>query len=494
MHTTDRCRCNPNAVICAALALLSWFSARADEPTVRTAPVRAELGIERITLPAGERLGLMGGTVLFPVGDRWWAGLGVYGAATGQRGGLFVGGAEIRREWTLPWGFELSTGLHAGGGGGAAAPVGGGLMLRGALGLSRDLGPLRAGLTWSHVRFPSGDIQSSQWGVVFSWQRPFRHFDLEAVGQRQPAGDATGLGFRRIAGTAGVYSLRGSDTRRIGTVGGRAEWAAGSGGGFTGIEAAAAASGGAAGYMEILGTAGWRVAPLEAMPQLAFEARGAVGLGGGGGVPTEGGGIGKVSAGVSYDWGHGWRSGLDAGLLRGIGSPLRGRSAQVWLAMDLEPSSPAPGSATITRNEWSTSVQREVRAQRNNGPARGLDTIGIKFNRYVDGHIYLSAQAHSAFAGGAGAYSIGLVGAGAATRPGAGLRFGAELLVGAAGGGGVASGGGAIAQALAWAGWPITRDSELRFGAGSVKALRGGELRSPVVELTWTRSLGLGGH
>jgi hypothetical protein len=476
------------------LAVLSPFTAYADEPQARTPPVRAEIGFERIKLPADERLGLVGGSVLFPVADDWWAGLGVYGAATGQRGGLFVGGAEIRREWALPWGWGIGTGLYAGGGGGAAAPVGGGLMLRGALNLSRDLGPLRAGLSWSHVRFPSGDIQSSQWGLLLSWQRPFRHFDLDAVGQRQPAGGATGLGFRRIAGTVGTYSLRGTDTRRIGTVGGRAEWASASNGAFTGIEAAAAASGGAAGYMEILGTAGWRVAPWDALPQLAFEARGSIGLGGGGGVQTEGGAIGKASAGLSVDWGQGWRSGLDAGLMHGIGSPLRARTAQVWLAMDLEPSPSAPGGATVSRNEWSVTVQRQTRAQRNNGPARGLATIGMKLNRHVSDHVYLSAQAHSAFSGGAGAYSIGLVGAGAATRPSGALRSGLELLLGAAGGGGVASGGGAIAQALAWAGWPTGRESELRFGVGTVKALRGGELSSPVVELTWTRTLGLGGH
>jgi hypothetical protein len=493
MPTNAPPRCKPNRSFCAALALFSCASVRADEPSARTAPVRGELGFERITLPADEHLGLVGGTVLFPVADRWWAGLGIYGAATGQRGGLFVGGAEIRREWALPWGLDLGTGVYAGGGGGAAAPVGGGLMLRGALTVSRDLGPLRAGLTWSHVRFPSGDIQSSQWGVLLSWQRPFRVFDIDAVGQRQPPGDATGLGIRRMAATVGTYSPRGADARHIGTVGSRAEWAADSHGAFTGIEAAAAASGGAAGYMEILGTAGWRVAPFISAPRLAFEARGSLGLGGGGGVPTEGGGIGKVAAGVSFDGGHGWRSGLEAGLLRGIGSSLRARSAQLWLALDLEPSSSATAGATISRSEWSVTLQRQARAQRNDGSTRALDTVGMKLNRYVSDHIYLSAQAHSAFAGGAGAYSIGLVGAGMATRPDGNVRFGSELLVGAAGGGGVASGGGAIAQALAWAGWPLTRDSELRLGLGAVKALRGGDLRSPVLELTWTRALGLGG-
>ena len=486
---------HPRPALCAALSIAFVCPlVHANEPLAHTVPIRAEVGFERITLPGDERMGLVGGSVLFPIAERWWAGPAVYGAATGQRGGLFVGGAELRREWALPAGWDLGAGLYAGGGGGAAAPVGSGLMLRGAFTLSHDLGPLRAGLTWSHVRFPSGDIQSSQWGVLLSWQRPFRYFDADAAGQSQPAGDATGLGFRRIAGTIGTYALRGSDSRRIGTVGGRAEWAAGSDGLFTGIDAAAAATGGAAGYMEILGTLGWRITPWSALPQLSFEARGSLGLGGGGAVPTEGGTIGKLLAGASYDWGQGWRTGIEAGVLRGIGSPLRARVAQLWVAMDLEPAAEAPGSGTISRNEWSVTLQRQTRAHRNDGSARALDTIGMKLNRYVDDHIYLSVQAHSAFAGGAGAFSIGLIGAGASTRPAAGLRYGAELLLGAAGGGGVASGGGAIAQALGWAGLPVTRDSELRVGLGAVKSLRGGELRSPVLELTWTKALGLGGR
>jgi len=477
--------------ICAPLAL-ACASVRADDLAEHTVPIRAELGFERITLPGDEQLGLVGSSVLFPIADRWWAGLAVYGAATGQRGGLFVGGAELKREWELPWGWDLGTGLYAGGGGGASAPVGGGLMLRGALTLSRDLGPVRAGLTWSHVRFPSGDIQSSQWGVLLSWQRPFRYFDADAAGQRQPPGDATGLGFRRIAGTVSTYSLRGSDSHRIGLVGGRTEWAAASEGLFTGIEAAAAASGGAAGYMEILGTVGWRIAPWTALPQLTFDVRGALGLGGGGAVPTEGGGIAKLMAGVGFDWGHGWRTGIEGGVLHGVGSSLRANVAQLWVAMDLEPSSDAAG--TVSRNEWSVTLQRQARAQRNDGSTRALDTLGMKLNRYVDDHIYLSAQAHSAFAGGAGAYSIGLIGAGASTRPSGGLRYGGELLLGAAGGGGVATGGGAIAQGLVWAGLPVSRDSELRAGVGAVKSLRGGELHSPVLELTWTKALGLGGR
>lgn len=474
----------------AALAALAGAPALAAEPVAHEAVIDVGLGYERLKLPGGERMGLASGWVLFPLGGQWWAGPAVYGAAGGQRGGLFVGGAELQRRFDLPWGWDLRAGLFAGGGGGAAAPVGSGLMLRGAATLTHDFGPLRAGLSWSRVSFPSGDIGSSQLGLTFSWERPFRYFDPEAAGQRQPAGAPTGLGIQRLAGTVGAYQLRGSDTRRVGLVGARAEWLPLPSGLYTGIEAAAAASGDAAGYMEILGNVGWRWTP-STLP-VSLEARGALGLGGGGAMPTEGGALGKLAIGASVDWGGGWRTGIEVGEVRGLGSTLRAHTGQVWLALDLEPSPDAPASGTVSRNEWSATLQHNLRAQRRDGTTAPLDTIGIKLDRYVDDHLYLSGQAHSAFAGGVGAYSIGLIGAGLATAPGV-YRFGAELLVGAAGGGGVASGSGAIVQSVTWAGWSVTPLSQLRFGVGAVRALRG-DLRSGVVELSWTRALGLGGR
>jgi hypothetical protein len=475
----------------AFIAAATWLPAAA-QPETHESTIGVGLGFEQLKLPADEKMGLLGASVLFPLGGSWWAGPAVYGAASGQRGGLFVGGAELQRRFALPWDWDLRAGLFAGGGGGAAAPVGGGLMLRAAATLTHEIGPLRGGLSWSHVRFPSGEISSSQVGLVLSWERPFRYFDAQAAGQAQAAGGPTGLGFQRLAGTIGGYQLRGSDTRRIGLVGGRAEWQASPSGLYTGIEAAAAASGGAAGYMEILGNVGWRWAPIPATLPLSFEARGALGLGGGGAVPTEGGAIGKVSIGASVEWGGGWRSGIEVGEVRGLGSTLRGHAAQVWLAMDLEPPPAEPGSGTISRNEWSATLQHHLDAQRNDGTSASLDTIGIKFDRFVGEHVYLSGQAHTAFAGGAGAYAVGLIGAGLATAP-ASLRFGAELLLGAAGGGGVATGSGAIAQTVAWAGFSATPESQVRVGIGAVKALRG-ELRSGVLELSWTRALGLGGR
>lgn len=59
------------------------------------------LSFETLRLPGGEHMGLVGGAVLFDIDGRWAAGPAVYGAATGQRGGLFVGGIEVQRLGTL---------------------------------------------------------------------------------------------------------------------------------------------------------------------------------------------------------------------------------------------------------------------------------------------------------------------------------------------------------------------------------------------------------
>ncbi|MFO1220177.1 MAG: hypothetical protein U1E89_17570 [Burkholderiaceae bacterium] len=473
------------ALACAAAL---WHTpALADE-----LPTRITLGAEVVHLPAGERMGLAGGAVLFDAGDAWWLGPAVYGAASGSRGGLFVGGLQVLKRWPIAPRWWLQASAYAGGGGGGSAPVGGGLMWRPELAVMHEFGAFEAGLGWSHVRFATGDIASSQLGVLLSWRGDFVHRGLDAGATHGPA--RTGFGFDELAGTATRYNLRNTPGRRIGLVGARAEHASGTraeGAGDAwrwGIEAAAAAQGDAAGYMEILGTLGRDIAlGADAPTAPRITLRGALGLGGGGAVPTGGGAIGKLAAGLAWPLGNGVSVGAEAGIVRALDAPLRARTAQLWLSMNLEP----PAAAPAVRSEWAATIQGYAHARRVDGSSRDLQTIGLKLNRYVGESLYLSAQAHSAFAGGAGAYSVGLVGAGLATRAvDAPWQFGAELLAGAAGGGGVVTGGGAIVQALAWAGWRWRPEQQWRLGVGAVRSLRG-DLSTPIAELTWMRAFGL---
>jgi hypothetical protein len=481
------------------LAQLSCVAAAAQDSqglTRQSIPIGYVFGIERVKLPGNETMGLAGASLLFDIDGRWAFGPAVYGAATGQRGGLFVGGVEVQRAWEVGRGWWAITGLYAGGGGGAAAPVGSGLMLRPAVSLYKDVAQAVAlGVSWSSVRFPSGDIHSQQVGLTMAWRSNFGFLNGRGsdTGGREPP-QATGLGLERIAATLTDDHFSDGSGRRVGLVGVRADRGSQADGLRWGVEAAAAAKGDAAGYMEILATAslGTRLAP-RLLPTWRLGARVSVGLGGGGSVPTGGGLLAKAGLTTEIGLAPGWTLGADAGLARADGT-FKARFAQVHLGIDLEPGAgrPARADAEPVRTEWVAVLQHHGALPRTDGSSRPLDTIGLKLDRYLGANLYVSGQAHSAFSGRAGAFSIGLFGVGAATTGMAPFRIGAELLVGAAGGGGVQTGGGALVQALAWASASTSAHTEWRIGLGQAKPLHG-QAGSAVAEIAWSRRFGMNG-
>lgn len=485
---------HPLAVV-FALAALSG-AARADDVRPEILPTAGALGFESIRLPQGERLGLVSGSLLFDVGGNWGVGPAVYGAATGGRGGFFVGGVEVQHRWDLGSGFSLATGLYAGGGGGAAAPVGHGLMLRPSVTVLKDIGPtFQLGLAWSSVRFPSGDIRSNQLGLVLGWRQEFRYLSGSGSLTNATTLPSAGLGFDRISAMVTTYDLRDGSGRHLSLVGARADRRTSIDGVIWGMETSAAAKGDAAGYMEILGTASYSITPLASVaPTWRVGVRGSAGIGGGGGMPTGGGSVGKAAVTTEWSPMPGWTLGAEYGAVTSRGS-FRARQAQVWLGVDLEPSLDGRGDAgaRVVRTEWVGSWQHHTRVTRRDGSHQSLDTIGLALNRYLGQHIYITGQAHSAFAGSAGAYSVGLVGLGASAQPLPTLRVGAEFLGGAAGGGGVATAGGAVLQGLAWGAWQPGKVGEIRFGVGATRPLHNGRA-GPVFELAWSRAFGMAGR
>lgn len=461
-------------------------------PPVRTADARLRLGEERIHLPGSERLRLLGMTELFNVGGEWWIGPGVYGAATGRRGGLFVPGVEAA--WSHPFNdwLAVDTGLFAGGGGGGAAPVGGGLMLRPHADLVFRFPGFYTGPTWSMVRFTSGDIRSHQFGWMINFDSSFRYRAADALrpGQRTD-GSATGIGFDRIAATLTTWKPRGSRstdgsalTQTIDLVGLRAERTV-DGPLWAGIETAGAAHGGVAGYAEVLGTAGLRWPVVG--DRLSLGVRGALGLGGGGGIDTGGGLIAKAAAGGTLRLTDTLGIGVEAGL---IDAPRRAHFkaafGTVSLNWKLDAGLPRHASwdavpdAEATRMEFAAGVER-YHAARKAGGAPALEAVALQLDRFVTPSFYVSGQLQSAFGGGAGAYSVGLFGVGAQVPVVPRLRLGIEAAAGAAGGGGVDTQGGAIVQGRAYADLALSDSLSLRVGGGRIKALHGG-LDAPEVD------------
>lgn len=423
-------------------------------------------GFERVTLPAEEGMGLASLTYLVEAAPGWWLGPALYGAASGQRGGLFTWGLEGQRQWALGGRWRLATGLYVGGGGGASAPVGGGLMLRPHADLLFDAGGWSLGVSASQVRFPSGAISSRQLGLVLTVDDVFTPSDR---GFFQPERLVLSAGaYRSAPGRTGFLVLRAEqpiDATFSGTV-----------------EAGAAVSGGADGYAEFLAGA-LALWPAQGAP-LRVGARVAAGLGGGGAVPTGGGVVGKAALVGRVQLSPSLGVELEAGQARALDGDLRSGYAALALTFEC--------CRTPADTEWSVGLQHYRGAQRRDGRNEPMETIGLKLREALGGAWYASAQAYGAYSGGAGAYSVGLLGVGArgALDTAGTWRVGAEMLVGAAGGGGVSSRGGAVVQPMLWADAATGPLGRLQLGAGVMRSVRG-ELKTPVVELSWVVPLGL---
>jgi len=452
----------------------------------REKPAFARLGYETLTLPGDEKMGLVGMTYLVQPTEGLCLGPAAYGAASGQRGGFFTFGAEGALCTRLYGPLDLVAGLYVGGGGGAAAPVGGGLMLRPHVDLMWNFGALRAGVSWSKVYFPNGDIDSDQVGLVLDLPLSFGYLPAGQGSLASWGGQRSGIGFDRFLAVAGVYAPRG-DARgssgaplpsHIGYVGARAE-AQLRPALYVGLEANGAASGGVDGYMEMLATLGTDVALGDGGVRLG--GRVALGMGGGGDMPTGGGLLGKAAVDLSVPLTRDLSLGLEAGWAsapQGDFSAPFGSLALRW-ALD-----PLPGVAPVpVRQEWSAGAEIFFDAARKDGSERDLQSVSLKYSRFVGQNLYLSGQVQSAYQGGAGAFSVGLFGVGGLWRSGEGLLAGAEFLAGAAGGGGVDTGGGAVVKPMAYVGWELTPAASLRLGAGWIKAPNG-ELNSPVLDLS----------
>jgi hypothetical protein len=449
-------------------------------------PAFGRIGYETVDLPGGEKMGLVGLSYLVQPTEGLCVGPAVYGAASGQRGGFFTVGAEGALCTRLYGPLNVVAGLYVGGGGGAAAPQGGGLMLRPHVDLLWDFGPLRAGVSWSKVYFPNGDIDSDQVGFILDVPMNFGYLPAGTSSLTSWGGQRGGIGFDRILAVAGAYAPRGRSLgisgaplpSHIGYVGARAEtqlWPAL----YLGLEANGAASGGVDGYAEILGTLGTGF-PLGDSG-VRFGGRVAFGIGGGGDIDTGGGLLGKVALDLNVPLSRDFSLGLEAGWASAPQGDFSAPFASLALRWALDP---LPGVAPVpVRQEWSVGAEMFFDAARKDGSERDMQSVSFKYSRFVGQNLYLSGQVQSAYQGGAGGFTVGLFGVGGLWRSGEGLLAGAEFLAGAAGGGGVDTGSGAVLKPMAFVGWELTKATSLRLGAGWIKAPNG-ELSSPVLDLS----------
>jgi len=461
----------------ALLATLSSLALAGGPPEL--IGIRTTLSGENLRLPKGEVLGLLGLSGTTDLGP-WYLGPGLYGAARGDRGGVFTfgleGGLRGRPFPALP--LELEAGCFAGGGGGANAPQGSGLMLRPHLGLSYPLGRVRLGAQLSRVRFPGGDIDGTQaaFTVAFSAQRlwmPEGGWGPAYAGPVRWEGRSLELEAMHLDPARANLTRTGLPQRSF-SIGGLAFSRDLSGPGFHFLSVGGAAKGSSSGYAQALAGLGFRaslVGPLGA------EARLGAGLGGGGDVDTGGGfilsGEGALTAGSPH-----WRAALGLGFLRAPGGSYLGRMLTFRLAHRVwtpGPQGTGEGFGTFDLAQWRVGSGLLVyhSARRNSRADGTVQLMTLRADRLLGQNWYLTAESGSATGGNAGGYSTGLVGLGVETAPWARQKLFLETALGAGGGGSLRSGGGLLASLRGGWRWELPRGLGLEAAVGRVRAPHG---------------------
>lgn len=481
----------------ATLLALAWSGAQAQSapaPPWQQDKAWLRLGYETVRLPGDEAMGLLGTSYLVEARRGLCIGPAIYGAISGQRGGLFVVGGEAALCTQLADRLSLVAGLFVGGGGGGSAPVGGGLMLRPHADLLWDFGSFRAGVSVSSVNFPNGQIDSSQVGLIVDFPT---HFGFRPAGSgggtEVPARQGGGMGFDRVLTVGGVYfpraqtmSLAGQPlSSQIGYIGARAEKQLGAAS-YAALEANAALGGAASGYAELLGSLGARTSAFD--DRLMFGARVALGMGGGGLVPVGGGLLAKASIDASVRLSRDVGLQFEAGYASAPQGDFRAPFASLALMWNLAPLQGVPSYAV--REEFAFGAESYADAQRKQAPAQSLQSVSVRFNRFVGETVYVTGQVQSAYDGEAGGFAAGLLGGGARWQLGKGFSASTELLLGAAGGGGVDGGG--VVKPMVYVGYALRPSLLLQAGAGHVWSI-GGSLNSNVFALSLVFPFDVGG-
>ena len=447
---------------------------------------------ENLNLPDQERMGWVGGGLLFKANDVVSAGVESYGAVTGERGGFITLGGSVlaRLPLSSEWAGEAGLHIGAGGGRGGYFLTGGGLLLRAHLGVDYRLSAAdRIGFGVSDVRFPDGAIQSRQpfvsyqhdfsmlrpggWGLALSDQKtasppvPTRAHSISAVVRHYkiPAGVTTDAGLPQYPKMqlVGIAWERFVDSH----------W-------FLSLESDGAAGGKSTGFMQILVGGGVR---WPMFGRVSARLSVSAGPAGGGGADTGGGTITDIGAGVDLELARNTRVGIHWSAVHSWTESFRATSTSFRLtrAFDL----PDLGDLDAAY-DWSGFAAERVRVRatvqryrqgapnwRSDHVEQPVDNLGFQLDYFPRDAIYLTGQGLAAYAGDAGAYMTGLLGAGM-HQPVLGRGFvELEALAGAAGGGGLQTGGGAVLQGMVNAGWHLSNATSVAFSAGRLQAING---------------------
>ena len=466
----------------------------APQTYITPSPTAIRMTYESLSLPGGENMGMLGADLLVSVNDHLRLGVGTYGALRGERGGFITLGVEgeLQQRINESWMSHAGLFVGAGGGRGGYTLSGGGLMLRGDVGVSYESkGYGNIGFGVSHVRFPSGTITSTQ--PYIQYEYPFNSL-LVAGWTDAPTLDRS-IRLDPVQASANEFALVGrhyqfassavrddgqpqnSSMQLVGV-----EWLSYlNERWFLKVESEGAMGGENNGYMQILLGGGYRL-PITRSTSLKLHV--AAGPAGGGGADTGGGLLLDAGLGLQQNISKNLAIELLAG---GVTAPSHSFEAlNLALKLNYQFGLPDVSSSAISWNTLGDFDTEQLRVRltnqtyfkadpnwRNRSINQEVSNLGVQVDYFVSPHLFMTGQGLAAYAGDAGAYMTGQVGLGTQWDLTQHWFIEGEALVGAAGGGGLAVGGGLVAQANASLGYRLSNALSIIATAGYIEAPRG---------------------
>lgn len=436
--------------------------------------------------------------------DWSYAGVGIYGAVSGNRGGFFTLGVNAGIKKELYKNIFLDTGFHFGGGGGASAPDGGGAFILPHANLTYNFHNFSLTSGWSYVNFfDGGEIKSHQLNFGLEIPLNYEYTDYSAqervisIHQLKNSNwnknsnrnslmlHLNNLSIGGDSKDSGGNKYNGETIRLAGfelTSYLNKKW-------FAFLKVDGAYSGIKAGYMDVFLGGGYHLSMNNNNTNILTKF--AIGAGGGGGVDTKGGFLiypdisleQKVFEDVFISINKGFLMSPDAHFYTstfGLGVKYYIDKNGIISKEKTFKEGKFKGIDVIIKQDMYFNAKRDTNTKEN------LHQISLQINLNLNRNIYVAGQTSFANFGNAGAYAEGIVGLGVKSMPifNETTTIFIQALAGAAGGGGVSTGEGLIIKPSIGADYKLNNNLSLRSAIGFIKAKGASEtIRSPFVNL-----------
>lgn len=460
----------------------------------------AKMDFLSINMPQNEvDMGFTGIHYNIFLNDYAYAGLGIYGAVSGIRGGFFTLGINAGIKKFITDNLYTDFGFHYGGGGGKSAPDGGGIFAQPHVNLGYQFKNFGINAGWSYVNFfDGGEIKSHQLNLGVEIPLNYNYSNFKAYENEYAFESLKSSGWNIPSVKTSLLlhfnnlAIKGSDQNQNVQLLGRntirlagfelANYFSKNWFGFVKVDGAY--DGIKAGYMDVFLGAGYHYAFNKNRTNILGKF--GAGAGGGGGVDSKGGFLLYPDISIEQRLFKDTFIAINKGYVMSPDQHFYTSSFGVGLKYYLErngiiddektfSSGKFKGLEVITKHDIYFDAKRDVQ------PTEDLHQISLQINLNLNKNIYVAGQTSFAIFGNAGAYAEGIVGLGVKTTPFFNNKTTVFLqgLAGAAGGGDISTGEGLIVKPSIGFNYELTNTLNFRTAVGYVKAI-GGSLSSPL--------------